>query len=441
MRLAASLLVVTALTIPAVALASAAALQDELAAMDIQLSWSGEHQEAGRDALTAPTITGNRLRIEAEQLLYDQDTGIVTLIDARFLDQRGENDAQASAGEVIAQDVGSFHLVNETENCDPSATADLIPAVTEIRGLAVVPGQPSARRMSAESFSMERLVVRARVAADGSCITFDDAAMEGVTSMSPGGDTATIETVTLRTAYDGSNAAAFDLDLRNLAAFDKTGRSVASLGRMAFATTITGELPDSFPRDPGAAFDLLLRTSGNLDFEMRDLFLEAPDELGGQEMRGHAVARLRHGEEAIEADLDIDIKGLARLGLDLELKILPGDGSGGLSAMLGDQPGLAAAERLAVTRLRLAAADQGAVDIAEQTTGMGRDEILARLRAQLAVAPQVLVEPIMSFAAEVLDNGAGFRADPPQPVALTQIMMTGMLQPNMLGTILAISPE
>ena len=441
MRLAAYLFFVTALTAPTVGLASVTSLQNELAAMDVNLSWSEERQEAGRAALTEPVIRGNRLRIEAEHLLYDQDTGIVTLIDARFLDPRGATDAQASAGEFIARDVRSFHLLNETDICDPRATSDLIPAMTEMRNLTVVPGRPATRRMSAERFSMERLVVRSRVAADGACITVDDAAMEGVTSMSPGRDTATIESITLRVAYDGSSAAAFDLDLRDLAAFDPTGRPVASLGRMAFSTNVTGDLPDSFPRDPDAAFALLLRTTGSLDLEIRDLFLEAPDELGGQEMRGHVVAQFRHGEEAIDTELDVDIQGLARLHVDLGLKILPADAGGGLSAMLGDQAGLAALERLAVTRLRFSAADQGAVDIAEQTAGMGRDAILARLRGRLAMLPQSLLEPTMSFAAGVLDGGAGFRADPAQPVALTQIMMTGMLQPNLLASILAISPE
>lgn len=310
-----------------------------------------------------------------------------------------------------------------------------------MRGFTVTPDSDSARQVGAERFSTERVVLRSRVAADGACVTFDEAVMEGLTSMSPGGDTATAERVSLRANVDGVNAAAFDFELLNLSAFDRTGRSVATLGRMAFATDVTGELPESVPTDPGEAFDLLLRTSGTVDLEFRDLFLETPEELGGGSMSGHVVARIQLDENAIDAELDTDIQGLARLQLDLGLRVLPEGETGGLSAMMGDVPGLAAAERLAVTRLRVSAADQGAVDIAEQTVGMGRDALLERLRRQLAVAPQALVEPTMSFAEGVLAGGAGFRAEPAQPVALTQIVMTGMLQPNMLGSILAISPE
>ena len=441
MRLAASLFLVTALTAPTVALASVTSLRDDLAAMDVILSWSEERQEGESTALTGAILKGNRLHVTADHLLYDERTGTVTLTDARFIDRRGETGAEASAGELIAQDVRSFHLLNQTDICDPREALDLSPATTELRGFTVVPDPRSTRHMGAERFSMDRLMVRSRVADDGSCITFDEAAMEGVTSMSPGGDTATIESISLRGDFDGTSAAAFDLELLNLEGFDPSGRQIATLGRVSISSNMTGDLPESFPTDPNKIFDLLLRTSGDLDLEIRDLYFEAPDELGGQELQGYVVARFHHAEDVIDTELDIDIQGLARLQLDLGLKVLPQGEGGGLSAMMGDEPGLAAAERLAITRLRFSAADQGAVDIAEQTAGMGRDEIMATLRRQLTVAPQSLLEPIMSFAEGVLDGGAGFRAEPAEPVALTQIMMTGIMQPNLLGALLAISPE
>jgi hypothetical protein len=441
MRLAASLFLVTALTAPSVALASVASLKEDLAAIEIELTWSAEREEADRVALTDPVITGDRLRIEAEHLLYDESTGGVTLVDARFFDRREAKGTQASAGELIARNVRSFHLVNQTEICDPRVDRDHSPAMIEMRGFTVTPDHQAARQVGAERFSMERIVLRSRVADDGSCVTFEEAAMEGVTSVSPGRDTATIESITMQADFDGRDTATFDFELLNLTAFDPSGRSVASLARMAVSTNVTGDMPESLPTDPGAAFDLLLRTSGNVDLEIRDLYFDAPPELGGQELRGHVVARLSLAEDAIDTELDFDIQGLARLHLDLGLQLLPEGQAGGLSAMMGDEPGLAAAERLAITRLRFSAADQGAVDIAEETAGMGREKIMAELRRRLAVAPQSLVEPTMSFVEAVLDGGAGFRADPPQPVALTQIIMTGMLQPNMLASILAISPE
>ncbi len=441
MRIAASLLLATALTAPAVALASGSALRDDLAAMDVTLSWSDEREEADGIALADAVIMGDRLQIEAEQLLYDPDTGEVTLTDVRFIDRRGETAAEASAQELIAQDAQSFHLVNETEICGSEATDDLHATMTEMRGLTVIPEQQSESRMGAERFAMDRVVARSRVAADGSCVTFDEAQIQGVTSVSPAGDTATIEAIDMRAAFDGQSAAAFDFDLRNLTATDAGGRAVASFGRMAISTNVTGDIPQSVPTDPGRAFDMLLRTSGTHDIEIRDLFVETPEEFGGDEMRGHIVARFAHNAEAIDTLLDIDVQGLARLNLDLGLVVQPEGTNGGLSAMLGDEPGLAAAERLAISRLRFSAADLGAVDIAEQNAGMGRDEIMAQLRRQLGRLPQPLIEPTTSFAEAVLDGGAGFRAEPPQPVALTQIIMTGMLQPQMLGSILAISAD
>src|SRR5690606_38917478 len=99
---------------------------------------------AGRAALSDPVIRGSRLRIDADHLLYDERTGEVTLVDARFIDRRGKTGAQASAGEVIARDVRSFHLVNETDICDPRAVGELEPAMTEMRGFTVTPDSDSA---------------------------------------------------------------------------------------------------------------------------------------------------------------------------------------------------------------------------------------------------------------------------------------------------------
>jgi hypothetical protein len=441
MRLAASLFLATALTAPSVALASGASLRSDLAALDVALSWSEEREAGELVALSDPVIRGDRVQIEAEHLLYDRSTGEVTLADARFIDRRGANGTTASAGEMVADSPQAFRVVNKTEVCAPGHDGEFNPATIELRGFTVIPDPEVDGRMGAESFAMERLTVRMRVADDQSCVTLDEASILGVTSKSPGGDTATIETISMRSDMDGDSTAAFDFEMRNLTAFDPAGRTVASLGRMAVSTNVTGDFPETLPRDPRRAIDLLLRASGTVDLEISELFAEAPEELGGQTFRGHVVARLHSDDDAIDAELDIDISGLARLRLDLGLQVLPEGETANLSAMLGDIPGLAAAERLAVTRLHLSAADQGAVDIAEQTTGMGREDILTQLRGRLAVVPPPLIEPTMSFAEAVLDGGAGFRAQPAEPVALTQIMVTGMLQPNLLGSILAIVPE
>jgi hypothetical protein len=438
MRLA-PLLFATALTAPSVAFASVATLRADLSAMNLQLSFSEEREEAGQAALSDPVITGSRLRIEADHLLYDDSTGTVTLIDARFHDPDEEVGAQATAGEVVARDARSFHLANETELCDPQAEVELSPAHTEIRGLTVTPDEVPERRASAESFAMEQVVLQTQVAADGACIVLDEMAMQGITSRSPRGDTATIESVVLRSA-NGTDARTIDMELQNLTAVDPEGATVAQLGRMTLTGDVRGALPEQMPTDPGRALDLLIRTQGSFGLEMHDLFLEAPEELGGEEMRGHVVARFDNTGDAIDAEIDMDISNLAQMRLDLGLRVMA-QAESGLAAMLGDEPWLSAVERLAIARLHFSAADRGAVDIAEETAGVGREDILARVRARLSAAPQPLVGPITTFVEGVLDGGAGFRAQPAQPVALTQLMMTGMLQPTMLGTVLNITAD
>ena len=441
MRFAATLLLATALTAPSIALASTNSLEGGLTERGIDLAWEGQFREGVREVYDAPVLTGSRMQIRADRLIYDPRDDTVALFNVRFTDLRSPSGAPATASEMQAQGIDTLRMVNGQELCDPRRPLDLLSASNELRGLNVVTDDVEARRMGVERFASDRVEMNMRIARDGSCMLIDELNLQGVSTFSAERDTATIASVSLRNAYDGKRAAAFEFELRELTAFTGTGELVGSLGGMAMALDGEGILPQAMPADLNAVFDILTRNRASFSFEMREIFFEAPPEHGGQPMRGHATIALRHADGQIDADIDADIRGLARLRLDLGLQVLPESQSTGLSSMMGPVPGLAAAERLAITRLRFSAADQGFADIAEGATGISREQTLMQLRQQLNAAPQPLIEPVMGFATGVLNGGAGFRADPPQPVALTQLVMTGMLQPALLGTILAISPE
>ena len=441
MRFAATLLLATALTAPSVALASADQLANDLSAMGIEIFADDASHEGSRVLLEAPVLTGERIEIRAERLVYDPRDDTVTLQNARFTELHNRSAAPGTATEMVVQGLDALRMVNELDVCDPRAVSDYQETRVELHGLTVVPDDVTARQMGAERFSGDRVTLKARFAADGSCMTFDELGMQGVTTLSAERDMATMEAITLRAAYDGERTAALDFEMRQLSAFTAAGDRVASVGRAALTFSAEGPLPQSMPLDLNAAFDILIQNQASFSFDMREIFLDASEEFGGQPMNGHAAIHLRHADGQIDADIDADIRGLARLRLDLGLQVLPESAAVGLSTMVGPVPGLAAAERLAITRLRFAAADQGFADIAEGATGVSREQTLAQLRQQLNAAPQPLIEPVMGFATGVLNGGAGFRADPAQPVALTQLVMTGMLQPGLLGSILAISAE
>lgn len=418
--------------------ASPATLEALLQGQDLSLSWQGETIRDDVTVLHAPVMTGTRLRITADRLAHDEASGAIVFTAGHIHDVSApESGARVAFSEISFASADMLNVLSIDTLCQvfPGpvpvtgrvAFDDLM--ITPIHGQITLPG---------ERVTMGRGALALTVASDLSCMRIDRLSLSGVQLTGADRSIVALDDVTMEVVQESADAADMDLALGRVSAFDPDGRFVGAIERVTSSWQMRNIEPLTGQEGTEIIIERLMDLEINMMTRVDGLFIEADDPHLATALAGHFQVDLQQGGGEIDLAVDMDIRGLMRTSIDLGLTILPAGQALGLSQLIGDAPGLAYAERLALRRLAFSAEDRGSLTIMESVTGRSEAELMTRLRGLLSSMPSVVATPVAAFMEAVLRGGAGFTAQPDAPVSLPQAVMTAMLQPDRLGALLAI---
>ena len=425
------------------ATASVSSLASGLEAMGVDISFDRETSDASRIILDGVRFASEEMSARASRLIYLPENGAIQ-IQELILGEPGQTDVETAIRTLTATSTSVFALIALPDGC--AYDADLDPAVEHIdmQDIQLATGASSGNLIRPEMITIGRLEGSFQSARGDACIHYRSFSASDISVAGSDRSTLDIGSFDFSTSLSDPSRIQASSRLENVTAIDAGSGLMMRVGALHFE--VEGEsIPEDVELldqlDSAAAIQILENLSATMSLSMDSFFMQMPPEADVQDISGDAQFTLVQRDGKTDIDLEMDIRNVLSMGASLGLEITPTGQSMGLAALLEDVPGMGLIERLALRHLTFSLEDRGAAEFSQSVSGIGPAEMLLELEASLSNVPKEASDAILAFARDALSGGAAMRAAPPQPVALTHIAMTGLLQPALLGSILAMDRE
>lgn len=421
---------------PAMALSSATDLPLKLEDYGLDLSYTEMTSRDGNILLRDAMLAGEGVLLVADLLAYAPDTGLLRMRDVRIT-RPGESDVVMVVTDVTSSSLSSLQWVLSPALClageeiDPRAIQLTLDGVALRTSDAGLPGVPS------EELRISRLNHSFHDSSDGSCRHMSAMAAEGITVRSADGAVLTIS----EAQYSSNRQSGADLDIslsaRDISSADTlngASLSVSSLGLSVFIE----EYPSGLRSSGLEVLSAYLGTSsGSVAFDLDGLRI-VEGTSGSNMVSGDAMLKLDFDRAGLTYEADVSLPGYLSFSSSAGIDFTSGEGGNSLSMLAGEVPGIELAGRLALREFDFALHDEGLLEILEPVSGYGPSQVRGQAESLTARMPAHISAPILEFITDIFQGGAALRAQPEAPISVTQVVMTGLLQPMMVPQILGL---